>query len=731
MLAGLAVLAIPVIVHLLSKRRFDVVDWGAMQFLELGKRLRRRVQLQDLLLLAARMAVLGLLVVGMARPWARGGVMSAFSPTDARDIAIVIDGSYSMGWEATGVTPRAAAIQQAHELLDRCRSGDTVTLIDAREQPDLIAGTPTGDLAHVRRSLDALPSPTGTSRLAAAVAAAVQKLAVSTNATRHVIVLTDRQAVPWLPAEDAEWTRLAELQRSLPIAPQVFVVDVTGGAPRSEPNAWVDPLELSRDLTVPGFPLRVRTSLRQSGDAPLERRVWFELNGQRLDEKSQQVTIPPRGQSPIEIEHRFATTGSYVVSIAVEPDALPGDDRSPAAVVVERGLRVLLIDGDPQGDPVRSETYFLKAAFSPADNQSPWVAADVVGWRDWQARDLQDRVAVFLCNVPRLEPAQRAALKQFVEAGGGLVIAPGDRIDPAAYADLVADGLLSYRPAEQKREQDYTLRPIQIDPASLESGWLSRFRTATGVDLAQTRFAQWWQLRDAGDAAAGRGAALPGASSPRVDARLKTLDPLIISGTLGRGAIVELAVPLDADWSTFPTRNDFVPFVHELVFSLVSRATDRNVAVGSPLRLHLAEGERARDWTFITPDGTRTPGRSGGGGSRIAELPSTHLAGIYEAESTADPRRHEYFVAAADRAESNLALLDDAQVQQLRDAHAVQFVPDLKGYEQSTRIEPEPVEIWRWLLLAVLAGLVLETVLTRQLVRRGHMDVEESLSAAP
>ena len=84
MLAGLVALALPVIVHFLSKRRFDVVDWGAMQFLELGKRMRRRIRLQDLLLLAVRMGLLGLLVLGMSRPWAKGGPLSAFSPDDPR-----------------------------------------------------------------------------------------------------------------------------------------------------------------------------------------------------------------------------------------------------------------------------------------------------------------------------------------------------------------------------------------------------------------------------------------------------------------------------------------------------------------------------------------------------------------------------------------------------------------------------------------------------------------------
>ena len=43
MLLGLAGLAIPPIIHLLNRRRYDVVHWGAMQFLEISETTRRRL----------------------------------------------------------------------------------------------------------------------------------------------------------------------------------------------------------------------------------------------------------------------------------------------------------------------------------------------------------------------------------------------------------------------------------------------------------------------------------------------------------------------------------------------------------------------------------------------------------------------------------------------------------------------------------------------------------------
>src|SRR4029079_8548723 len=178
--------------------------------------------------------------------------------------------------------------------------------------------------------LDALPPPTGSSRIPAALAEAAQGLTFADNATRHVIVLTDGQALPWSGEAAADWTRLAELRGTAAIVSQMFAVDVAGRAHPSRPNASVDPLSLSRARTVPGFPLRIRTSLHNWGDEPAQKRVWLELNGQQLQEQSRTVSIPARGQTPIEFEQRFASNGSYAVAVAIEPDDLPGDDRSAA-----------------------------------------------------------------------------------------------------------------------------------------------------------------------------------------------------------------------------------------------------------------------------------------------------------------------------------------------------------------------------------------------------------------
>src|SRR5437016_13507963 len=108
MLLGLAGVALPVIIHLLNRRRFDVVDWGAMQFLQISETTRRRLLIEELLLLLLRMGLIAILVVALAAPYVTSTVLGNLAK-DNRDVVLVVDGSASMGFAATGNAAPAAA----------------------------------------------------------------------------------------------------------------------------------------------------------------------------------------------------------------------------------------------------------------------------------------------------------------------------------------------------------------------------------------------------------------------------------------------------------------------------------------------------------------------------------------------------------------------------------------------------------------------------------------------
>ncbi len=69
-IAGLAAMAVPILIHLLSRQRRRPIQWAAMRFLmEALRKHRRRLQLQQLLLLAVRCLILALLGAALARPF--------------------------------------------------------------------------------------------------------------------------------------------------------------------------------------------------------------------------------------------------------------------------------------------------------------------------------------------------------------------------------------------------------------------------------------------------------------------------------------------------------------------------------------------------------------------------------------------------------------------------------------------------------------------------------------
>src|SRR5215213_3330094 len=101
-LAGLALAAIPIIIHFLNRRRFKTQPWAAMEFLLRAMRKnRRRIRFEQWLLLAVRCGVLLLFGLALARPLGCTDTsLAALAARRAGLHVIVLDNSYSMLYES-------------------------------------------------------------------------------------------------------------------------------------------------------------------------------------------------------------------------------------------------------------------------------------------------------------------------------------------------------------------------------------------------------------------------------------------------------------------------------------------------------------------------------------------------------------------------------------------------------------------------------------------------------
>ncbi len=751
MLAGLAGLLLPVIAHLLSRKKYDQVDWGAMQFLELDPRARRHIRLEELLLLLVRMGLVALLVVAFARPWIGGAWLGGMASTEPRDVVLVIDGSYSMDWDSQPASPRVQSLQLARQFLNELRSSDTIQIIDAREQPRLLLPEPVRDIYRARETLNELPAPSGTADLAAAVKRAVQILSVGTNLHREVVVFTDLQAYGWKADDPAWWSRFDDTRSQLPVSPRIWVVDAAQGELGHAANFTIERIQLSREMAVRGLPIKIASKVKYSGgDAPFTRKVYLEIDQQRLNDQTVQLKLTPEGETSVDFEYRFESPGTHLISLVLDNDALPGDNRADAVVTVAESLPVLLIDGDHRPDPTKSETYFAKAALLATGDDHPWIKATVITPDEFTIERLKPMSVAVVANVETLNESVIEALRQFAISCHGVLFTLGDKVDKDRYREMLFKAgaeLFPCRLESLAAEETNEKRGVRIASNSLELSWLRPFRADQGGTLSDARWSRWWKVavpdlpvRSSGPPTAKNDLTddelvvqtdaaheSPLVGNAVVEARLTNGDPLLIARRFGRGTTAVLTSSLDADWNTLPAKQDYVPFLHELLFSLASPTTSRNTEVGSPLLLVVPANLKIGEFQFLTPTNESLPAEKLDDPFQpMVRLRTTALPGVYrfirKSPLPNELNRPEYFAVNFDRAESNVTPLTLAQREFLSDQDRLKFIADLLDLRQNMFAEDSRAEFW-WLLLYVFLGsLAIETWMTRRMVRGGYSD---------
>jgi len=715
-----------------------------------------------------RISLLALLALALARPWGTGRLLGSLGSEVLHDYVFVLDGSTSMAWQGTDPaqpragaepiqTPHQQAVQWVFEALEELSPGDTVSLIDARNHPRRLLFPPTTDRKIVREALTKIAEPAGTSQLPEAINEGLKILATTTNVSRRLVVLTDRQSLAWQPDNEFAWVQVDELRKQPQVTPVIHPV-FFGPQNHARTNFSVGPLELSRAITVPEFPIKVRAMIRQSGGTSSSvQKAMFQVDGQQIPGKVAEVTLLPDGEAIVEFDHVFPAEGNFLVSIVLEPDLLPNDNRSQAIVSITSSLPVLLVDGDRQIDSTRSETFYLQSVFASSGIKSPWIQAEVIPPHELnEARMLRQQV-VFLCNIDKLSQRQWEGLRKFVRDGGGLVIAPGDKVLINEFNQVDEHEKKPFLPAKMQQlvqsQQEAAATAGTIDSLSLSVPWLQRFRQENGIDFTQSRNSKWYRLEPVHPPAPAMTSksgsadtensikAFPeSAETPdlqkqadvQILARFANGDPWMLRRDYGSGSVLQLATPLDADWSTLPAKNDFVPFLHELVFSLTSSVSRRNVSVGAPLLLPLKSGESAKDYVINGPGMIEAPAESGHQGrNTFAQFRQTAIPGLYHFQKKNNPGGiAQRFIVDDDHHESNLSPLSESDWKALTANGRLSPVKTMREVTAAAASEGPHTELGWLLLLGMLVMLVSEVALTRKMVQGGHSAVDETLATS-
>jgi hypothetical protein len=752
MLFGLAGMAIPILIHLLNRRRYNVVDWGAMQFLQVSETTRRRLLIEEILLMALRMGLIALLVLALAIPRASGPAVAGLGGRSNRDVVLLFDGSASMGrTDGKSKTPHEAAKEWANKLLDSLAPGDSVVVLQAQQQVLPVLPEPTHDLRLVRDKIARLPRPYGGCDWPRALQEAHKILqARGTRAEREVIVLSDGQRRGWADSSSLfQWERLAAQLRDeadqQPGRPRVWVVNVApeGKGEGPVPDYALRPLRPTRGVAWVGQRLRFKTAIALAGQKAYEPpyRIRLEADGKEVGDLEPPARAALKnGQVPFAFRHRFTTPGVHLVSVILEPDPparqrdpkaalkdhLPGDNRQDLAVEVVESLPVLLVDGDDKLSP-ESSTYFLRKALaqSPDPLRPPVVLAHAVPVKDFDpallTKDLhakkpgsRPRVLV-LADVPRLTEAQQQGVDRFLAEGGGVLVVLGERVAGSVRhynEQLYRDGQ-GWLPARLDRPAGNLDQPDQAAAPDLKQFHhpsLELFRDEPNCTLDRARFPRWWKV-----STAGRTAAVP-------VALLTTADPLLVEQAYKNGKVLLCSVPLDRSWDAgLPGVWEFPVLAHELVYYLAdTRSAEYNVQPGQPLRYRpepardgpSARGKLPTTATVYPPEGE----------PRVLAVDRWPLvyeearaAGVYRLQ--VGDQRPAYYVAQPDPQESDLTPSSEEDRAKVAAYVPVQYQNDVQAVTGILLGAGEAQDLWWLAMVGVILLLCGEVWLTRRMVK--------------
>jgi len=572
MLAGLGAVVVPLVLHLLSRARCQDVHWGAMMFLEPGRRSGISAwRLRQWALLAVRSALIAVLAMALARPVVGAG-WRWLSGQGGTLAVIILDCSYSMAVDEAGQSRFDKARQVALDVLSSLRAGDQAGLVFLAEEVEV--RPPSGNIQAVAREVAERRVSMGMADVAEGLERARLMLEASPQSSRELYLVCDQQAAGWrsvdASGETAQW-----LKRSVS---RFHVVSVGGEAHQGLALEW---LGLVDPVAVRGQSTEVEIRVRNHGPQP-RANLAVTLSATEPEEtpspprelRTIHVTVGAGATAVLRTAVVFERSGSHVLTARLGATGPEPDVRFDTAVDVIEPVTVLIISGDEGGEPIGRESFFLNLALAPRQvvegrGGDPAVVS-VRRHPDWDATALGGQQVVVLANVPQLSLEQVRALEQRVYEGGGLIIAPGNRVRVDHYNSMLyAEG--------------QGLMPAMLSAATPPDG--SRATGLLGLELTHPVFRFRRGTDPLPSAVIGRYfPAVPRRSDARVLATYASGEPFLIDGPRGRGRVLLVTTPLDADWNTLPLYPFYLPFVQSMVrYACAPSLASRDLQLGQPL----------------------------------------------------------------------------------------------------------------------------------------------------
>ncbi len=583
-LAGIALVAVPIILHLVMRQVPKRLVFPAVRFLRLREQAnRRQLRLRHLLLLILRCAAIVLLAAALARPSikAAGALGSQEAPVAA---ALIFDTSPRMEYREDNHTRLESAEETGRWLLTQLPRESDVAVLTSEE--------PTGDfsvdLGAAEQRISKLKTAGSATPLAQAIHRALALLEKKDRLRKEIYIFTDLAAGAW-PA-DPNGQLKSVLERAGDIG--VYVIDVGIAEPH---DFALGDVKVTPEVAAKSGKVQIATEAIRLGPDE-DRQVALYV----LDTKTSPPTPHVRDQKmlhwqagqpqPIEFTLANEELGTHqgFIRIAGE-DNLTADDVRYFTFDVRPPFRVLI--AAPQ--PIERYTFFLPEALAPTTARISGRAifdCETIPLDKLLDKNLEGYTAVCLLDPTPLEPAVWQQLRTYVEGGGGLGIWLGHNAQandsfngPSARAllpgklDRIAPSAAPISDAERLKSSLF----ISPRAEDLQNPIMSAFRPiARSVPWDHFKVWRYWLLGDVD-------------KSANVVLHFSDGQPAVLETVVGKGHVLTMTTSISDPASDPVLWNQLATGFNRWPGWLLTHVMALYLAGSGEERLNYAAGDRA------------------------------------------------------------------------------------------------------------------------------------------
>lgn len=706
MLLALSAGIIPIVLHMLRRRRFQETRWAAMQFLSnASRRTSRRTRLEQLILLATRILTFVLLAAALARPYT---VTSQLSPGDRQQHRIfAVDTTYSMAADVAGSRRFDAARTVIARIIEQSRSGDSFQLTRLGQFPPYpIVRQPSVRGSEILGELDRVDVTDQAGDLLTSLRS-LNALIDSTpiESSLEVVLLSDLQARDWQPPMGDQQAELATQLQAITQRGQLTIVDL-GLEPVQ--SLAITGIQIEQPVVIRNTSTQIRVQVRNPssqavGHADLQLRIDDRIAGRR------RVELAPDTEGEQVFEYTFDREGARRVSAELMQQPLQASSVRRVRVDVRDHVDVLLVNGRRAAEPEANATFYLQHALEPAVIRAQgnrWIRTQVITESELVSRSELNADVVFLCDQRLVGDRERRMLTRLLDRGGTVVLMPSGQSQLPLYNSVLLDQQPALLPGRLtglvgSASQPQELFQFLVD--ELRHPILDPYRGNPGLGLERPLTLQYVRCK-------------PDESSDvRTVLKFDSGDPAIIERRVLNGTVLLICSPWDdSRWNTMARRDGdvLVALCRELIrYSLSKGSHHTSFQVGDLIPKPI-EGTESR-WRLRQPDGRSVELSEPDADKAAGPQLRFDASGWYELIDLSDPTDSRLWAVNVDPSEALLARADPELLAEtiLPETGAdVYSAASLATARQELATE-ERFSLTRWLLYAVTCLVLLEQLL--------------------